>query len=196
MNLRLVVASVALACSGGAAASEIADSTYHTVVDPAGAITLPADFRSGWTHLGSWVVPDAKAPGHGFHDVYTQSSAAAAYRATGAFPDGTVLVKEIRAIVSAPLSTGPQVQWAGDPVVWFVMVKDDQRRFAGNPNWGEGWGWALFEAKAPGVNASKGFATSCQGCHVPAMSTDWVYVRGYPTLRAASAIAPAAPAMQ
>lgn len=162
--------------------AELARQTYRQVVDEAGAIRLPADFRLSWVHLGSWLVADPKAPGHGFHDVYTQPAAARAYRETGTFPDGTVLVKEIRTIGDGSLTTGA-AQWASDPAVWFVMVKDSGGRFAGNAHWGDGWGWALFEAKDPTRNASASYAETCQGCHVPAAATDRVFVGGYPTLK-------------
>ena len=59
------------------------------------------------------------------------------------------------------------------------MVKDAQGRFAGNANWGNGWGWALFDASnARNINASADHSKDCMGCHVPAKATDWVYVQG------------------
>lgn len=187
MKYLIVLLFAGLAAVGGdaAKAEDLAQTTFRDVVDAQGGISLPRDFRLHWTHLGSWLVAKPDAPGHGFHDVYTQTAAAEAYRRTGAFPDGTVLVKEIRALGSGALTTG-QAQWATDTKVWFVMVKDSRGRFAGNPHWAQGWGWALFDAKAPSANASKGFTETCQGCHIPAKQTDWVFVDGYPTLRNAS----------
>lgn len=163
-------------------ASELTQNTFSTYVDNTGKITLPESFRQHWVHLGSWLVADAKAPGHGFHDVYTQPEAVKAFLVNGAFPDGTVLVKEIRNIATGKLTTG-QAQWASDSAVWFVMVKDTIGRFKGNPNWGEGWGWALLESKNPTINSSKGYVNSCLGCHTPAKQTDWVFIQGYPTLK-------------
>lgn len=157
-------------------------TTYSRYVDKTGQISLPSNFRQNWVHLGSWVVSDAKAPGNGFHDVYTQPEAAKEFRKNGAFPDGTVLVKEIRKIASGDLTTG-HAEWASDNAVWFVMVKDTKGRFKGNPHWGEGWGWALYEAKDPKTNVSKGYVETCLGCHTPAKETDWVYTQGYPTLK-------------
>jgi cytochrome c len=92
-------------------------------------------------------------------------------------------VKEVRKIETAYMTTGP-VTWAGDEVLWFVMIKDAEGRFPGNDNWGEGWGWALFNAGATDKSASTNFRASCLGCHIPARETDWVYVQGYPNLRA------------
>ncbi len=162
-------------------AEDLAEDTYRQWVDNQGGIRLPGNFRLEWIHLGSWLVEDPKAPGHGFHDVYTQPEAAKTYVQTGKFPDGTVLVKEIRQIGAGPLTTG-QAQWATDRVMWFVMVKDNKSRFD-NPHWAEGWGWALYEAQNPAKNVSKSFAETCQGCHIPAKNTDWVFVDGYPTLK-------------
>lgn len=52
-------------------AAEPAETTFRDYVDNEGNITLPANARLNWVHLGSWVVNDADAPGAGFHDVYT-----------------------------------------------------------------------------------------------------------------------------
>ncbi|NQD92852.1 cytochrome P460 family protein [Pseudomonas sp. CrR25] len=164
-----------------AGAADLAEHTFSTYVNAKGEIRLPADARKSWSHLGSWVVADQKSPGYGFHDVYTQPETVEAYRKTGEFPDGAVLIKEIRAVEQGTQTTG-LAQWAGDTSVWFVMVKDRQGRFEGNPHWAQGWGWALYEAKDPTVNVSKGFTETCQGCHIPAQQTDWVFSNGYPTL--------------
>jgi cytochrome c len=163
-------------------ASDLATKTYTTYVTKTGKISLPENYRPHWSHLGSWVVNDAKAPGYGFHDVYTQPEVVKAFLETGQFPDGTVLIKEIRKISSRTLTTGPAL-WASDTAVWFVMIKDTKGRFKGNVNWGEGWGWALFEAPNRNIDTSKGYLQSCLPCHVPAKQTDWVYIEGYPTLR-------------
>jgi Cytochrome P460 len=155
-----------------------------TYVDSKGAIALPKEFREKWTHLGSWFVPDEKAPGYGVHDVYTQPGVVEAYKKTGQFPDGAVLVKEIRKARSARMTTG-EASWAGDKSIWFVMVKDGKGRFKGNPHWGNGWGWALFKANDPTKDVSTNYEKDCIGCHIPAKNTDWVYVQGYPALREA-----------
>lgn len=181
IQLQLGLAVSLLAGSVSGAAAELAEHTFSKYVGPEGEISLPADFRLNWSHLGSWIVDDAKAPGAGFHDVYTQPEAVEAYRETSSFPDGTVLVKEIRGIAAETLTTGP-AQWATDTEIWFVMVKDDQQRFDG-PHWAEGWGWALFDVKDRETNISESFAATCQGCHIPARNTDWVYIEGYPTLK-------------
>ncbi|NTV43045.1 MAG: cytochrome P460 family protein [Syntrophobacteraceae bacterium] len=156
--------------------------TFSTHVDAQGGIRKPSEYRSSWVHLGSWVVLDEKAPGYGFHDVYTQPATVKAFKATGKFPDGAILIKEIRKVNSGLKTTG-QANWGADVAVWFVMVKDMKGRFRNHPNWGDGWGWALYEAKDPSRNISSDYKTDCLPCHVPAKNTDWVFMDGYPTLR-------------
>src|SRR3546814_17942 len=113
--------------------------------------------------------------------VYTQPKSVEAYRSTGHFPDGTVLVKELYEGASDDLTTG-RVSWSGKAAGWFVMVKDDANRFSGNPLWGDGWGWSFFEAGAPDEPVTQDYQAECLACHEPARDTDLVYVRGYPVL--------------
>lgn len=155
--------------------------TFSAYVDADGRITLPQDFRGKMVHLGSWFVPEGDASG--FHDVYTEAETAVAYRATGRFPDGATLVKELRASDEADYTTGKGVHSASAQVKqWFVMVKDAKGRFSGNPVWGDGWGWALFKTDDPAKNVATDYKVDCLGCHVPAKDNDWVYVEAYPTL--------------
>jgi len=181
-KLQTILTVTGVIFATNAQAIDLATETYNSYVSKSGTITLPESFRQHWVHLGSWVVSDTKAPGHGFHDVYTQPEAVKAFHDTRKFPDGAVLIKEIRNIGSGKMTTG-DAQWATDNALWFVMIKDSKGRFKGNANWGEGWGWALFEAKKPKVNTSKAYVESCLGCHTPAKRNDWVFVEGYPTLR-------------
>lgn len=166
-------------------AEEISTSqkTFSNFVNKKGEITLPADFRSNWSHLGSWAVPDKLAPGYGFHDVYTQKSTIDRYNENGTFPEGTILIKEIRDVIKKPMTTGKDVLWGGKPTMWFVMVKGSADKFPGNPNWGDGWGWTLYKVDNPGKNISTDYKRDCLGCHIPARNTDYVFVEGYPGLR-------------
>lgn len=175
----------AVVLSGGVLAASLTlalENKFSPYVDADGSIHYPQDFRDNFVHLGSWVVPDKKAPGHGFHDVYTEPGTVEYFRKNGRFPDGAILIKEIRALLEAPHTTG-QATWAGENKVWFVMVKDEKNRFPGNSHWEEGWGWALYEAKQPTVNVSRGFKQECMACHLPAKKNDWVFTEGYPRLR-------------
>lgn len=163
-------------------------TNYSPFVDDSGKISLPQDnIRENWEYLGAWVVPElpdgTKTDGYGFHDVIASPGTAKAYRETGKFADGSVLVKEIRGIKTSALTTGPKVFSADEELVWFVMVKDQEGRFKDNPNWGDGWGWALFSKDDKTKNISTNYKKDCLACHIPAKATDWVYIDGYPTLK-------------
>ena len=66
-----------------------------------------------------------------------------------------------------------------DVIQW---VKDTEGRFSSNPLWGDGWGWALFNADQPDKTVTKNYKTECLGCHIPARNDDWIYLSGYPLL--------------
>lgn len=156
---------------------------FSPYVDDAGGITLPnpMNVRAKWSFLGTWVVQGADGAEE-FHSVYTQPGTIGAYRETGQFPDGAVLVKEVRKAAHGPLTTG-DVAWSGKEVLWFVMIKDREGRFAGNAIWAKGWAWALFLAEDPATNVATDFRDDCMTCHEPAHDSDWVYTEGYPVLQ-------------
>lgn len=165
------------------AAPRSLEASFDEFVTPDGGIRLPMrDYRSEWTHLGTYFVPAEKEKGMGFHDVYTQPEAVEAYKRDGRFPDGAVLVKEVNGTETARLTTG-EASWAGDPAQWFVMIKDAKGRYPDSPLWGRGWGWALFQAGEPSVNVSTSYKVDCLGCHLPARASDWIFVEGYPSIR-------------
>ncbi len=160
------------------------DDTYKSTVDDQGAISLPEGFRD-WPHIGSWGVgadDEENAPIAALHNVYTQPSTIAAFRKTGKFPDGAVLVKEVRNAKVGDMTTG-RVGWADDVAIWFVMIKDTQSRFPENKLWGDGWGWAMFNGDDPKTVVTEDYKDACIPCHLPAQDDDWVYLRGYPDLK-------------
>jgi hypothetical protein len=124
------------------------------VVDAAGHLRVPADYRTLYQALGSWAIAaDSGQGSKEMHAVYASPGAIDAYRKTGHFPDGAVL------------------------------VRDSKGTHPGNPLWGDGWGWSWFDADKPLKTTSTDYHSDCQGCHVPAKATDWIYVNGYPVLR-------------
>ncbi|MEH6518939.1 MAG: cytochrome P460 family protein [Halioglobus sp.] len=189
--MKLVVALLlAGSLSTVAWADSSPESTYSELVDKAGNMSLPENFRSEWVFLGTWSIAEkeveisAAASRHGaagLHNVYTQPGVAEYYRANKSFPDGAVLVKELLKATTAPMTTGT-VSHGVEVEGWFVMVKDTKGRFADNPLWGDGWGWTLFNASAPGISVTENYKTECLGCHIPAREDDWIYISGYPVL--------------
>ena len=181
-HLLVTALTIALASAQTAADEPAIIDGFKIAADQNGSIILPdQSFRTEWTLLGSWTV-NGEAGAEGMHIVYTQPGVAEAYRKSGTFPDGAVLVKELRGASTEDLTTG-NVSYAGALQGWFVMVKDQTNRFPDNPLWGDGWGWGFFGADDPTKLVTKDYAEECIACHVPAQETDWIYVRAYPALK-------------
>ena len=149
------------------------------LVDKSGNIRKPSDYRDKYQTLGTYTVLDPK--GDQMHVTYAPPGTAEYYRKNGKFADGTVLVKEIFGTDHAQMTTG-DAHWAKGTKVWFIMIKDEKGRYPGNPLWGDGWGWALYQSDAPDKQIATDYKKDCIGCHIPAQKTDWVYVEGYPVL--------------
>jgi hypothetical protein len=159
-----------------------ADPTAN-VVDAAGHLRVPADYRTLYQALGSWAIAASSGEGSKeMHTVYASPGAIDAYRKMGHFPDGAVLVKEVFATSTNEMTTGT-VSHPDKLKGWFVMVRDSKGTHPGNPLWGDRWGWSWFDADKPLKTTSTDYHSDCQGCHVPAKATDWIYANGYPVLR-------------
>jgi hypothetical protein len=152
-------------------------------VDAQGNLRVPADYRTSYEYLGSWAV--AGGPGKGskeLHTVYASPGTVGAYQKSGNFPQDAVLVKEVFDASTAIMSTG-QASRAETLKGWFVMIRDTKASHPENKLWGDGWGWSWFDVGNPNKTTSTNYRTDCQGCHVPARSTDWIYIQGYPSLK-------------
>jgi hypothetical protein len=161
------------------------DPAPRAVVDANGNMRVPAGHRTSYQFLGSWAVADKAGESlTQLHIVYASPGTIAAYRKDRRFPDGSVLVKEIFQTATGPMKTGI-VSRAQTLKGWFVMVKDRKNSHPDSPLWGDGWGWAWFDAGNPLKTTSTNFEVNCKPCHVPARATDWVYVQGYPPLERA-----------
>lgn len=151
-----------------------------------GEMLIPADYRQ-WVFVGAPVTPhdlnNGQAAFPEFHHVYIDPASYAAYRKTGKFPDGTVLVKEL-VTVGAKSSSSGNGYFAGEFLGIAVSVKDS-KRFAQEPGY---WGYFNFmgdDGKA--LTRAKAQPTAaCNVCHQN-MTEDWVFTQHYPVLRAAKA---------
>ena len=191
IKLAIVVLTLLSFAASASVADETFTTTYQDLVDDAGTLSLPADFRNKWTFLGTWSIAEkdvdasGAASGHGaagLHNVYTQPGVAEYFQQHGKFPDGAVFVKELLKTITASMTTGT-VSRGTEVEGWFVMVKDTKGRFGSNPLWGDGWGWALFNADQPDISVTRNYQTECLGCHIPARDDDWIYLSGYPILQ-------------
>jgi hypothetical protein len=160
-----------------------ADRKLEVVVDAQGNLHVPSNYPADYEFLGTWAIAADKGAGSSqIHNVYATPGTIAAYRQSGHFPDGTVLIKEVHETSTSPMTTGT-VSHAQSLKGWFVMVKDSKNSHPDNQLWGDGWGWSWFDAGTPMKTTSTNYKTNCLSCHVPAKATDWIYTSGYPTLK-------------
>ncbi|TXH00122.1 MAG: cytochrome C [Nevskiaceae bacterium] len=158
------------------------DASPQTIVDKDGNMRMPDNYRTDFQFLGAWAIAAESGGGSKeMHIVYASPGTIDQYRATGQFPDGAVLVKEVYETSTESMATGT-VSRASTLKGWFLMVKDRKGKFPNNKLWGDGWGWSWFDAADPTKTTSTDYVTDCKSCHVPARSTDWIYVQGYPPL--------------
>ena len=180
------VVAATIACVGYGAMRTTAaagTSSAAAVVDAAGKLRVPQDYRTTYQSLGSWAIAADEGRGSKeVHVVLASPGSIEAYRKDGHFPDGTVLVKEVFKTATKELTTGT-VSRADQLKGWFVMVRDSAGRHSGNTLWGDGWGWSWFDAADPLTSKSTNYMFECKSCHVPAQASDWVYVDGYPALK-------------
>lgn len=144
-----------------------------------------ADYRRDWVLLGSFSVlaDDPEAGAKELHVVYTQPENVDAYRKTGMFPDGAVLVKDVFATKTEALTTGTS-SYADALIGRFIMVKDQTDKHAGaSPLWGDGWGWAFYEGTETRKTVTTDYRQDCLACHEPAREQDLTYIQGYPILK-------------
>ena len=180
---KTVASAFALACMTSLVIADDHLSTFASMVDADGKISMPeTDFRANWSVLGTWAINGDNNEATGLHVVYTQPWVIGAYRETGKFPDGAVLIKELLNAQTSDYTTG-HVSYAKDVTGWFVMVKDTQKRFKGNKLWGSGWGWAYFDPSDMQNATTTSYRSECMGCHIPARKKDWIFTEAYPVLK-------------
>jgi hypothetical protein len=139
----------------------------------------PDDYRE-WIYLSSGlgmtygtVQTVANAFGERFDNVFVTPQAYRSFLQTGAWPDKTMFVLEIRSAASkGSINKGGHYQ--GDLVDLEIHVKD-QARFPAK--------WAFFEF-GPATRLAKALpaGSACQACHFPNGAVDQTFVQFYPTL--------------
>lgn len=159
----------------------------------AGELIRPKNFRESWVYLGAPFTPNSLNNGEAgfpeFHNVYTQPGAFHAYRKTGEWPEGTMMLKELQ-LVDDPEGDHPDGSrneasgrgfFPGAVNGMDIAVKDSTK-FADSRN----WGYFNFGHRAPPYEATAAAAPigECAGCHiandgVPGGTVDMVYVDFY-----------------
>ena len=147
---------------------------------------VPSDWRE-WIYVGTPVTPNdmnnGKASFPEMHSVYIHPDHYKVWKKTGAFPDGTILVKEMTLVGTkqAPSGNG---YFMGEFAGLEATIKDS-KRYKDEPG-----NWAYFswtdEKGGPRVKTAKAKpAAACNICHQAFAKDDWVFTQYYPVLRAA-----------
>jgi hypothetical protein len=154
-------------------------ATVSTEAGPAyesdGRLKFPAHYRE-WIYLSSGVdMAYAKgAPLHSaFDNVFVEPTAYREYQRTGAWPDGTLLVLELRAAAEKGSINQHGKFQSGTPLGVQVHVKD-ARRYKGN--------WAFFAFDNAQPAALIPMSEDCYDCHQAHGAVDTTFVQFYPTL--------------
>ena len=152
----------------------------------AGDLVRPEGYRS-WPYIGTPVTPNDMNNGAAafpeFHSVYMDPKSWDSYEATGEFPEGTILVKELISVGDKSAASG-KGYFMGDFVGLEATVKDS-KRFADEPFY-----WAYFsftnsDHSLPYKGTASAFPTaSCNACHEANAQQDMVFTQYYPVVRA------------
>jgi len=154
------------------------EKQYNVSIQPEwneeGQLVRPTGFRSIWVYLGAPFTPNALNDGAAnfpeYHNVYTQPSAFHHYRATGEWPEGTMMLKELQLVGGeAEEEDGSRYFASGrgyfpGPVNGMDVAVKDSSRFADSNN----WGYFNFGHHAPPYAkvASAAPIESCAQCHI------------------------------
>jgi hypothetical protein len=143
-----------------------------------GELERPADYRE-WVFLtsglGMTYGPNAPAPGRPapFSNVFVNPAAYRAFMQTGAWPDGTMFVLEIRqAVENVSINNGGRTQ--GQAVVIEASVKDSSRFPDG------GWAYFDFGREQRAAVAPQPRTADCYGCHSTHGAVEWTFTQFYP----------------
>lgn len=156
------------------------------VFNAKGELVQPRDFRE-WIFIGAPITPHGlnggKAGFPEFHNVYVQRAAFKAYRDTGKWPEGTMMVKELQ-LVDGPAENadGSRLEASGrgyfpGPVNGLDVAVKDSKRFGKTKN----WGYFNFNHSAPPYlpAVAERPASECASCHIANAHEDMVFVKIY-----------------
>lgn len=181
----MLTVSAALVCSDANVAGAETGTTWGPKWTSKGDLELPRDYHR-WVFIGAPLTPNAlnggKASFPEYHNVYIQPEAYDAYRKTGKFPEGTILLKELQLTQPGTNADGSSVEPSGRG--YFpagrngidISVKDS-RRFRDT----NGWGFFNYGHHAPpyAKTAAAAPKETCAACHIANATKDMVFTKFY-----------------
>ena len=146
--------------------------------DAEGRMLFPADYRE-WVYLstGRGMSYNPAAAGGAeppFDNVFVDRASYRSFLDHGTWPEGTVLVLEIRGGSSHGSILQAGSFQTGEPLATEVHVKDTAR-FGG-----DGWAFFGFGGKEPATMVPR--EANCYSCHEANTAVDRTFVQFYPTL--------------
>ena len=173
----LAIGSVAALIASVAMAGGTPDASGAAHFNDKGELLFPTDYRR-WTFLTSghgmsYNAQANAAADQPFDNVFVDPESHAAFLKTGHWPEGTMLVLEIRRSTSKGSINQHGAFQSGDPVGVEVHVHDS-KRFKG------GWGFFSFDGAKPATMI--GYEASCYACHQAHAAVDTTFTQFYPTL--------------
>jgi hypothetical protein len=179
-----VFSAIALALAAVACASSLLHPRKHALAagipGPAyaanGDMMPPGNYRE-WVYLSTGLDMSytANAASHSmFDNVFVNPDAYASFKATGTWPDKTVMVLEVREARDRA-SINQRGHFQGSGLMGMEVHVKDESRFPGK--------WAFFEFDAPD-KPGKLFPKTvpCYSCHEEHGAVDTTFVQFYPTL--------------
>jgi len=183
----LTVSAAAIFAQSPADQSTLTRSRYLPEYTAAGELILPKNFHE-WIYVGSPLTPNALNGGMAnfpeYHNVYIEPGSYEIYKKTHAFPEGTIMFKELQLTQPGQNPDGSRTEPSGRgyfPGAFNgadVTVKDSQRFAASG-----GWGFFNFhhsELKAP--TAAVKAKEECAFCHIASAKKDQVGTQFYRVL--------------
>lgn len=140
-----------------------------------GQLILPSDYRE-WVFLSSGLGMSYEPGKSGlpdFTNVFVNPDAYRSFLATGAWPEKTMLLLEIRAS-----SSRGSINKAGSYQSGLVAIEGevrDRAKFPGN-------GWAFFGFGKSNAGAMLPLTENCYACHLQHGGVDNTFVQFYPVL--------------
>ncbi len=193
-TLVLLGCSLAAARPGADPGVQVASGDQAIAFTREGELKRPRGYRS-WVYVGAPLTPndmnDGKAAFPEFHSVYVDPISFEHYKRTGAWRDGTVVVKELVS-VGTKSSTSGRGYFMGEFLGLETMLKSAER-FPDEPGH---WGFFRFtdEEGGPVHRTATALPTaSCAACHQGSARDDLVFTQHYPVLRAAKGFGSGSP---
>jgi len=159
--------------------------------DNNGQLIRPTGYRE-WIYIGAPLTPDdmnnGKAAFPEFHNVYIDPVSWGHWKKTGAFRDGTIIIKELVSVGSKSASSG-KGYFMGEYIGLEAVVKNTKRFPASDKHWGF---FRFTKEEHPTEDQHSLLRTSrvnksesCASCHGANAKQDMIFIQYYPVLRAA-----------